>query len=105
MPCLRIFLEAASANRLGHNIIDPTESQLATAGDHSGSYALSNLRNRGRVKRHEDGQMQLTSGERGETRTTAARGGADDKISVASDSSRRAIMVRQTVVVELGESE
>lgn len=106
LPCLRIFLEAASANRMGANIIDPTETQLATAGDYSGSYVLSTLNNRNRGKGKDKGdQVQLTGQGYGENMTSAVRGGAEDKISIASDSSRKAIMVRQTVMVQHGDSE
>ena len=100
IPCLRIFLQAASAGRLGGGIVDPSGTQLATAG---GSYKLSILKSgrSGPSGRGEDG-MQLTSRRLGETVTQATRGGGDDKISVASDSSQRAIMVRQTFRVEHG---
>ena len=107
MPCLRIFLEAASAGRLGHNIVNPTASRLATAGYHNGSYALSSMKRHRRSTKIDDDDDQIQLADegpgRGETLASAIRGGAEDKISVASDDSRRAIMVRHTVTVEVEE--
>ncbi|KAK3722987.1 hypothetical protein LTR37_002133 [Vermiconidia calcicola] len=128
IPCLRIFLQAASSQfLLGENYIDPLESALATAGStkaagSSGkggsagnstqrrrprgigkgeSFKLSNLS--GKNNRESDGINFGTNKTRGETITEAGRAGGADKISIASDSSRKAIVVRQTVNVQYGD--
>ena len=84
---------------LGGGILDPTGTQLATKGANSGgSYKLSTLKSNRSHK--DDGGLQLVARRHGETITRATQAGAEDKISVASDSSQRAIMVRQTFKIE-----
>jgi hypothetical protein len=101
IPCLRIFLQAATPGRLaGGIVLDPTASQLATAG--SNSYSLSSLK-RSQVGQTADGF--LTSKKRGETVTQASRQDGIGRRSIASDSSERAIVVRHDVNVVYAHSD
>lgn len=70
------------------------DTQLATAG----SYDQSRLRSRTRRGRPVDQSLELTNLDQAHTVTEAAQG--DDHNSMASDSSRRAIVVRQTIDVQ-----
>ena len=121
VPCLRIFLQAASPQfLLGENYVDPLQSALATAGSGGGtgytgkgssrnrsggdargaSFKMSNLSAR---SRRDDEGLKFTTNKYGETVTQAGRAAGTDKISIASDSSERAIVVRQTVAVQYGQ--
>lgn len=92
LPCLRIFFRSASPQFLGgQNYVEPVGTQLATAG--GGSYKMSNI---GRGRRSGNDSIKLTS-DTHRTITQATRGGQDDGLSIASDSSQRGIVVRHTV--------
>ena len=107
--------------------MDPLESVLATAGstkaagsagkgDSAGSrsqrrrvldigrgesFKLSNLN--GKSNRESNGINFGTNKTHGETITEAGRAAGADKISIASDSSQKAIVVRQNVNVQYGD--
>ena len=92
-----MFLERASPHFLGgQNYIDPTTSAMAMSKN-GNSYHMSNLSSRGR---NEEKAIKLTGKRHGESMAQASRGGGGDGTSVASDSSERAIVVRQTVNVQ-----
>lgn len=95
IPCLGMFLEGASPDFLGgHNYIEPVSSTLA--GRSRGStYKLTNPSRR----RSYGGSIKLTSLTHGKNTVQAIKGGREDRISIASDSSRQAIVVQQTVDV------
>ena len=100
IPCLGIFMQAARSGMLGGSVVDVDgvdESQLATAGSSSGTRnPLS--RNRQKRAKIEGYATELTNWSRGETATKAVAG--SDRISMASDSSERGIVVRQTIDVQ-----
>lgn len=92
LSCLRVFFRSASPQFLGgQNYVQSTGTQLATA--EGGSYKMSNIR---RSRKTGNDGIKLTSNTH-ETVTQAIRGGHDDGVSIASDSSQMGIVVRHTV--------
>lgn len=92
LSCLRVFCRSASPQFLGgQNYVEPTGTRLPTAD--GGSYKMSNIR---RSRRKGNDGIMLTSNTH-ETITQATGGGQNDDLSIASDSSRRGIVVRHTV--------
>ena len=112
IPCLRIFLGAFESGLLGPNATMLMQSQMATKGSATkGSSANKSLGNSG--TRNFSGlrsskrraSLELTElGERGTSYANATAGGGDS-ISMASDSSQKAIVVKQAVDVQYDKSD
>jgi hypothetical protein len=105
IPCLRIFMQSANTGLLGKTTFDSTgdRSKASYIGSRSGNFGIS-LRSQdqtsGRRRANNRADMdtiELHDRIVGETLTSAVA--ASDKQSVASDSSERAIIVKQTVDV------
>jgi len=99
IPCLRLFMEAAKTGLLGISMWGPG----TTSGSYTRSYAgkESGVRSKTRsivTKGREDSEgIQLRNWKQG---SSSARAHAtSDKVSIASDGSETAIIVRQTVDV------
>jgi hypothetical protein len=99
IPCLRLFMEAAKTGLLGISMWGPG----TTSGSYTRSYAgketgLASKRRSIVAKEREDSEgIQLRDWKQG---SNLARAHAtSDKISIASDGSETAIIVRQTVDV------
>lgn len=91
LPCLRIFFRSASPHFLGgHQYLEPTVTNAATAG---GSGHEMSVLSRDQRKH----QSLALSGNQHHTIANAAKGGEEDKVSMASDSWRRDIIVKHTV--------
>lgn len=94
IPCLRIFLAAAQTG-----LLDLGATDIGTSAYNTGSRAHK-LRS-SRIKRSGQGDfnIELTARGHGETISKAVAG-RGDSASMASDSSERAIVVRQTVNIQ-----
>lgn len=105
VPCLRIFMQSANTGLLGKTTFDSTgdRSRSSYIGTRSGNFGTSfrsqdHTVGRNRANNRADVEtIELQDRKMGETHTSAVAG--SDKQSVASDSSERAIVVRQTVDV------
>ena len=105
IPCLRIFMQSANTGLLGKTTFDSTgdRSKASYIGSRSGNFGASfrsqdQINGRKRAHNRADVEtIELHDRMVGETHTSAVAG--SDKQSVASDSSERAIIVRQTVDV------
>lgn len=105
IPCLRIFMQSANTGLLGKTTFDSTgeRSRASYLGSRSGNFERSLLaqdqeygKKRGN-NRTDVNAIELHDRAVGETHTSAMAGG--DEHSVTSDSSERAIIVKQTVDV------
>jgi hypothetical protein len=105
IPCLRIFMHSAKTGLLGMTTFDSTgdRSKASYSGSRSGNFAsTSRSQDRSKAKKRaikvvDEDIIELQDRRLGETHTSAMAG--SDKQSVTSDSSERAIIVRQTVDV------
>jgi hypothetical protein len=105
IPCLRIFMHSAKTGLLGMTTFDSTGDRSRTSylGSRSGNFAsTSRSQDRSKAKKKanklvDEDTIELQDRSCGETHTSAMAG--SDKQSVTSDSSERAIIVRQTVDV------
>jgi hypothetical protein len=105
IPCLRIFMHSAKTGLLGMATFDSTgdRSKASYLGSRSGNFAsTSRSQDRSKAKKRtikvvDEDIIELQDRRLGETHTSAMAG--SDKQSVTSDSSERAIIVRQTVDV------
>ena len=105
IPCLRIFMQSANTGLLGKTTFDSTHdrSRASYIRSRSGNFGISFLsqdQTAGKKRAHNRADVdtiELRDRMIGETQTSAVA--ASDKHSVASDSSERAIIVKQTVDV------
>lgn len=105
IPCLRIFMQSANTGLLGKTTFDSTgdRSKASYIGSRSGNFGISfRSQERASGRRRANNRADMDTIELhdrivGETHTSAVA--ASDKQSVASDSSERAIIVKQTVDV------
>jgi hypothetical protein len=105
IPCLRIFMHSAKTGLLGMTAFDSTgdRSRASYLGSRSGNFAsTARSQDKSRAKKKankvvDEDTIELQDRSFGETHTIAVAG--SDKQSVTSDSSERAIIVRQTVDV------
>jgi hypothetical protein len=103
IPCLRIFMHSAKTGLLGMTTFDSTGDRSRTSylGSRSGNFAsTSRSQDRSKAKKKanklvDEDTIELHIRSCGEIHTSAMAG--SDKQSVTSDSSERAIIVRQTV--------
>ncbi|KAF2724293.1 hypothetical protein K431DRAFT_282143 [Polychaeton citri CBS 116435] len=102
VPCLHIFMQAAHTGLLGGTVSDLRSIGRATldkASAGSGTHDLSQSKTRHSIKASEPFEsIELQDPTLGETISKATIG--SDKVSLASDSSTTAIVVRQTVNVQ-----
>jgi hypothetical protein len=100
IPCLRIFMEAAKTGLLG---VSMWGANTTTGGSYTRSYAgkeagtISRLKSSVSKGHEEVDAIQLRDWN--QSSNSASVHATSDKISVASDSSETAIIVRQTVDV------
>ena len=105
IPCLRIFMQSANTGLLGKTTFDSTcdRSKASYIGSRSGNFGIQllsqdHMNGKKRVHNRADlDAIELHDRNIGQTHTSAVV--ASDKLSVASDSSERAIIVKQTVDV------
>lgn len=99
IPCLKIFLEGASAHFLdGHNAYAGSTTTARSGYAHE----LSTLRTR-RVASYRNGPV-LNDRTNGESTATARKAHEADGVSVGSDCSQRAIIVRSGVSVQYSQA-
>lgn len=98
IPCLRIFMEAAKTGLLGISMWE--------AGTTSGSYTRSRTgketgttRTRDTTPRRRDVTESIQLRDRNEGSSSTRAHATSDKVSITSDNSETAIIVRQTVDV------
>lgn len=99
IPCLRIFMEAAKTGLLGISMWEAG----TTTDSYSRSYASKKpgtySRNRDTMTKARLGTESIQLRDRAEGSNSARAHATSDKVSVASDNSEAAIIVRQTVDV------
>ena len=98
-PCLRVFLRAMNTGLINRSVIDSNGYYLGTATSGRSSMRGRDSHMGSKLGTAKSG-IELTSRKHGETVWKAAPATGNDKKSIASDSSDRAIVVGQTVDVE-----
>ncbi|KAK5107233.1 hypothetical protein LTR62_001613 [Meristemomyces frigidus] len=101
IPCLRIFLSAAQTGLLN---LEATDKATGYYGNGSHSKPLSRSRKNRSATQRSGGSIELATRKHGETISKITRVGGDAR-SMESDSSERAIMVRQTIDIKIDDDD